>query len=144
MRYLGIDVGRKTIGLAVGEVLAAELATLRSPKNFDFYSSEGRRLAYKEIAKVMEAETIEAIVAGLPVNEDGLPTEESDKIRDFCSVMEKVINAPVHFVDETLTSFMAEDMLESQGADKKEIEARVHQLAAELILQQYLEGDEGS
>lgn len=144
MRYLGLDIGRKTIGLAVGEVLAAELSTLRAPKNVDFYSAAGRSLAYQEIGKVLVAEEAGAVVAGLPVNEDGQPTEESALIRDFCAGLEKAINSPIYFVDETLTSFMASDMLESQGADKEEVERRVHQLAAELILQQYLEGDEGA
>lgn len=139
-----MDVGRKNIGMAVGEVLAAELSTLRAPKNIDFYSTAGQKLAFAELAKIVAAEEAEAIVAGLPVNEDGQPTEESARIRDFCAEMEKAISVPIYFVDETLTSFMASDMLESQGADREETERRVHQLAAELILQQYLEGDENT
>lgn len=141
MRYLGLDVGKKTIGLAVGEILASELSTIRAPKEIDFYSAVGSKLAYQQIVQIVAAEQVKAIVAGLPVDEDGQPTEESTRIRGFCQQMESVVKLPIHFVDETLTSFMAEDMLESQGADKNEIEARVHQLAAELILQQYLEGE---
>lgn len=141
MRYLGLDVGRRAIGLAVGELLAGELATLRAPKKADFYLEPARSLAYTQLSQVVAAEKVDAFVVGLPVNEDGQPTEESTKIRDFCEGLTTALKLPVHFVDETLTSFMATDMLESQGATAEEIERRVHQLSAELILQQFLEND---
>lgn len=143
MRYLGLDVGKKEIGLAVGEAIASEHSTIRAPKNSDFYSNSGQKLAFEQIKKVMTAEQANAIVVGLPVDEEGRPTEESAKIRSWSDNLATAISAEVHFVDETLTSFMAADMLESQGANADEVERRVHQLSAELILQQFLEsGDE--
>lgn len=142
MRYLGIDVGRKTLGVAVGEMLAAELTTVRATGNEDFYLEPGKSRAFKELGKIVRSEGIDAIVIGLPVNEQGEPTAESRRIKAFAEELEEKLNITVQFVDETLTTFMAEDMLDSQGVDKKEAEARVHQLAAELILQQYLEEHE--
>ncbi len=142
MRYLGLDVGQKNIGVAAGEALAAELTTINAPKNVSLYSDAGSKFAYEQIGKIMRQEQADAIVAGLPVDEDGNPTEESKKIEGFCKEMERSLDVTVHFVDETLTSFMAEDMLDSQGLSKAEIDERVHQLAAQLILQQFLEGEE--
>lgn len=142
MRYLGLDVGRKKIGIASGEVLASELTTLSAPKDDNFYSEKGSEIAGKEIARLYKQEQAEAIVVGLPVSESGAPTEESELIRDFCNGLGKAINTKIHFVDETLTSFMAEDMLESQGASQEEVRRREHQLAAQLILQQFLEASE--
>lgn len=137
MRYLGIDVGGKYIGVAVGEVLAKELTTLIADKKADYYREPAS--AYQALGKIVKEENADAIVAGLPVDEAGKPTPESKKIEAFCAGLEEKLNLSVHFVDETLTSFMAEDILEGQGLSADEIRARSHQLSAELILQQYLE-----
>lgn len=139
MRYLGLDIGRKKIGVATGEVLAQELTTLSAPANDDFYSVTGTQSACTAINKLIAQEETDAIVAGLPVSEAGEPTEESKLIQAFCVELEKATNHTVHFVDETLTSFMAEDILSSGGASPEEIRKREHQLAAQLILQQFLE-----
>lgn len=137
MRYLGLDVGQKYLGVAVGEILAKELTTITAAKNQSFYSAPSA--AYEQIAKLIESEEADALVVGLPVNEMGEATAESKKIETFCRGLEEKLNVTVHFVDETLTSFMATDMLESQGLTEAEVKARVHQLSAELILQQFLE-----
>lgn len=137
MRYLGLDVGQKTVGVAVGEALAQELTTITAPKDQNFYDHPAS--AYDQIATLMESEEAAALVVGLPVSEAGAPTPESKKITEFCRGLEEKLNVTVHFVDETLTSFMATDMLESQGLGAAEINSRVHQLSAELILQQFLE-----
>jgi len=142
MRYLGLDIGRRRIGLSVGEIIASELTTLESPKDEDFYSPNGVNLASEQLRKIIKDEEVAALVAGLPVNEEGQPTEESALISDFCDQLKKTLNLPIYFIDETLTSFMAADMLEEQGLSKKEIEEREHQLAAQLILQEYLEEHE--
>lgn len=138
MKYLGIDVGKKNIGVAVGEIIASELTTLRT-KEESFYTNQGMEEAAGALKKIIEEEQIDVVVAGLPVNEDGGETEESAKIRKFGDFLENYLNISVHFVDETLTSFMAKDILESQGVSQSEIDERVDQMSASLILQQYLE-----
>jgi putative Holliday junction resolvase len=138
MRYLGLDVGKKNIGIAVGEVLASELTTLRC-KTESFYEDPGLTQAIKDIKALIEEEEVDAVVAGLPVNEEGGETQESKLIRSFGKALEERLNIDLHYVNETLTSFMAQDMLEEQGASKEEANKRVDQMAATLILQQYLE-----
>ena len=139
MRYLGIDMGARNIGVATGEIIASELTTLRSPKGKNFYEGQARVEAISEIAKLVKTEEVDAIVFGLPINEDGGETEESKKIRDFAQELEGKLNIDVHLTNETLTTFMAEDILESQGYGPVEISERKDQLAATLILQQYIE-----
>jgi putative Holliday junction resolvase len=138
MRLLGLDVGQKNIGVAVGETLSAELTTINAPKGKSFYG-EAFVVALDNIRKLLELEEADALVVGLPVNEDGEPTEESQKIKGFAEKIGAELDLKVHFVDETLTSFMAEDILQSQDVAAEEIPKRVHQVAAQLILQQYLE-----
>lgn len=139
MRYIGLDVGARYIGVAVGEVLAEELTTIRTGKNEKSYQGEGRDKVVKQIEQLIDIEEADAVVIGLPVNEEGSPTEESKKISEFAKYLEQGINKEVHFTNETLTSFMAEEILKEAGLSDSEVSNRVHQASAQLILQQFLE-----
>lgn len=139
MRYLGLDVGSRRIGVAVGEVISSELTTLVCPKDTNFYEEAGLNFAAGELKKLIEVEQVDALVVGLPVDEHGDATGESKKISAFADKLESLLNIKIHFTDETLTSFMAEEILQAQDLDGEEIKKRVDQVAAQLILQQYLE-----
>lgn len=141
MRYAGLDVGKKAIGVAVGEVLATELSTINAAKDQNLYEKEGLTKAFKELGAIKEIEQIDAFVLGLPVNETNGLTEEASHIKTFGDKLGEALNAPIYFVNETLTTFMAEDLLAEQGVKPDQIAKRVHQLAAKLILQQFLEED---
>ncbi len=139
MKYLGLDVGKKTIGIAVGELIATELLTLRALKDESMYLEPAKGKSFGEISQILEKEAADAIVIGSPIKEDGSHSEESKKIELFGKELEEALGVQVHFVNETLTSFMASDILESLGADKGEIAERIDQMSAQLILQQFLE-----
>lgn len=142
MRYLGLDVGSRHIGVAVGELLASELATLNAAKNHNYYDSP--QLADDEIVKLIASEQVDAIVVGLPVNEQGELSAEAESIKKFADQLGVRLDKTIHFVNETLSSFMAEDILESQGLSIQEARLREHQLSAQLILQQYIEENVGA
>lgn len=139
MKYLGLDIGQKKIGVAVGEVLATELLTLRAGPHESFYKNPARDRAFDELTTILQEEGASGVVVGLPVKENGSPSEESAKIEEFCHGLSTALDVTVHTVDETLTSFMARDILEAQGLTGQELEARIDQASAALILQQYLE-----
>jgi len=139
MRYLSLDVGAKKIGLAVGELLASELTTLRAKNSLNFYQKPGQTAAYQELKDIIGQENIDALVIGLPVNQNGQLTEEANKIKQFGQGLESELNLQIHYVDETLSSALAEDILEEQGLSAEAAAERVDQLAASLILQQFLE-----
>ena len=142
MRYLGLDVGSRSIGIAVGEIIASESTTLNAGKDKSFYDQP--ELAIEPIARLVVQEQADAIVVGLPVNDDGQISPEAKKIQKFAAELETKLDKTVHFVNETLSSFMATDILESQGLSIQEAKLREHQLAAQLILQQYLEENASS
>lgn len=139
MRYLGLDVGARFIGVAVGEALARELTTLQNKKGETYYEEPARTKVLAQLQHLLDIEEADAFVIGLPVNEQGQPTEESQKITTFAHHLEESTNRQVHFVNETLTSFMAEEILEGQGVSPQQVKQRVHQASAQLILQQYFE-----
>ena len=137
MRYLGLDVGERHIGLAVGELLASELTTLNAAKDQSFYQSPEE--AFTSIEKLVQSEQADAVVIGLPVSEDGHLTDEAKAIKRFGDQLSHRLDKTIHYVNETLSSFMAADILESQGLSVAAARQREHQLAAQLILQQFLE-----
>lgn len=137
MRFLGLDVGEKTIGVAVGESLASEVTTLKAAKNKSFYRQP--EIAIEALDKLAVGEMVDGYVIGMPVDQAGEKTEEAKKIAQFANHLTRETGRPVFFTNETLTSFMAAQMLEEQELSSKEVEQKVHQLAASLILQQYLE-----
>ncbi len=137
MRYLGLDVGERSIGVAVGELIASEISTVRVDKDKSFYDQP--ELSFKPIALLIEQEQADAIVVGSPINEDGQSSSEAKKIQKFAEALGAYLDKTIHFVNETLSSFIAKDILESQGLNIQEAKRREHQLAAQLILQQYIE-----
>ena len=141
MRYLSLDVGERSIGVAVGELIASELTTIKVGKDKSFY--EQPELAFAPIIKLIDQEQIDAIVVGLPVNEQGAKSAEAQKIEKFAVALGAELDKKIHFVNETLSSFMAQDILESEGLSIEEAKKKEHQLAAQLILQQYIEENVG-
>ena len=138
MRHLGLDVGERNIGVAVGEMLAEELTTLRTP-NGSYYKEPDLSNAIEELKSLCKKEAARSFVIGLPVSQNGSLTKEATNIKNFGENLKEKTGLPVNYVNETLTTFMAEDMLQEQGLSVKEAKERVDQLSAQLILQQYLE-----
>jgi putative pre-16S rRNA nuclease len=146
-RILGIDYGRARIGLAIADAeagLARPMDTLeRINRNEDM-----RRL--REIAR---AHGVKQIVVGLPLRLDGTRGEMAEEAARFAERVRKQLGVPVEMVDERLTSWEAERLLEEQGGrilrDHKEgarkirkpVEPRssVDAVAAAVILKEYLE-----
>jgi putative Holliday junction resolvase len=131
MRYLAIDYGEKRTGLAVCD--AAE--TIASP--YDVL--HGQKDLVKEIARIVASENIEAVVLGLPLNMDDSEGPQAKKARAFGQRLESQIRVPVHFQDERLSSFGAEQKLEEIGLTKGKKRERLDALAAAEILQAFLE-----
>ena len=129
--YLGIDWGTKRVGLAIGKEIPYELATLKNNEEI-----------FAKIAKLCREEKVEAIVIGMPILESGDANENSDKIEDFGRRIKTDSGLPIHFEAENLTTQTALTLLKEEGASPKEIEEKVDQLAARLILEQFIANKE--
>ena len=77
---------------------------------------------------------------GLPLGMDGRIGERAEKTLAFAEKLRARLDIPVVMQDERLTSVEAEQLMAEQGLDRKEIKKRVDTLAAEIILQDYLNG----
>jgi putative Holliday junction resolvase len=132
MRYLAIDYGTKRTGLAVcdlSETIASPLAVI-----------EGQKDLIKKIADIVESENIEAIVLGLPLNMDNSEGTQAKLVMKFAKQLKEHLDRPVHFQDERLSSFAAEDKLTSAEFPKgKKRKKRLDAIAAAEILEAFLE-----
>ena len=134
MRYLGIDFGLKRIGLAItdsqGKVVLP-LNTLKNDKN-----------VLKNLKDLIEQRKVEAVVVGLPKDLNNRETEITKIVENFAKKLKKVINVPVLFHDERLTSFEAEQKLREAGIPIKKGKKYLDQLAATEILKSFLSSAE--
>ena len=131
MRYLAIDHGSRRIGLAIcdaRETIASPLCVL-----------DGRKDVLAEIAGIVEAEGVDAVVLGLPLNMDGSEGPQAAKAKAFAEQLGRRIGLPIHMQDERLSSFGAAEKLESAGMSRARRRDRLDAVAAAEILQAFLD-----
>jgi putative Holliday junction resolvase len=134
VRYLGIDLGRARIGLALADDV---LRTARPLRAVERRSEEADLDAISEVAR--EYEVTRAVV-GLPLNMDGSEGPSARLARSFAPILSQALGVPVDLFDERLSTFEAEDRLRSRGVTAREMKALVDAEAAAVILQGWLDG----
>lgn len=139
MRVLGIDVGRKRVGLAISDpsgLLARPLATLTVAGNeraaVDDLAREISRLAAEE-------DGLGAVVVGVPRRLDGSPDEETARVGRVIAQLRTRTPLPVHEEDERLTSREAESRLAVRERDWRKRKTLLDAAAAAIILQDFLD-----
>jgi putative Holliday junction resolvase len=131
MRYLAIDYGAKRCGLAVCDPLEMLVSPLEV--------IDGRRNLINKIVEVIQAEGIEAVVLGLPLNMDNSAGRQAEVVKEFSKRLKKKINLTIHFQDERLSSFAAKERLADIELTRKEKRKRFDAVAAAFILESFLE-----
>ena len=132
-RVLGLDVGSKTIGMAVSDPLwitAQGLQTLRR---------KNKRTDFGRLNQIIQQYEISEIVVGLPLRMSGMEGTQSEKMRRFAEDLGKASGLPVHLWDERLTSAEANRVLRDSEMSIKRRGEVVDRLAAVLILQSWME-----
>lgn len=131
MRYLAIDYGTRRTGLALcdaSEIISTPLTTIY-----------GQNQLIEKIAELVEAENVEAIILGLPLNMDGSESAQTKLVRKFAEQLEGGLNVQVHLQDERLSSFSAEQKLAPANFTKGKMKQRLDAVAAAEILDAFLE-----
>ena len=131
MRYLAIDLGLKRTGLAIcdaAEKICSPLAVLG-----------GRKDLIVKILEVIKTENVEAIVLGLPLNMDDSEGGQAKLTYKFADTLKEHINIPIHFQDERLSSFAAEEKIEALEFTRGKKKKRLDAIAAAEILQAFLD-----
>ena len=132
-RWLGIDFGERRIGLAITD----ELLIMAKPYRVIDAKKED---PVATIKKIVEENNVCLIVMGNPLHLSGKESELSQKVKEFKSMLEKVLgDVEIVLYDERLTSKMAERMLANRGVDLRKSKEQVDLYAATFLLEEYLE-----
>jgi len=133
VRFLGLDVGRATIGIALADDLLRTARALRTVRR------KGRGAEMAELRRVAEEYEVEQAVVGLPLHMNGSEGDSARLARAFAGKVQQELGVPVELFDERLSTFEAESRLRAQGLDARRQRARVDAEAAAVILQGWLD-----
>ncbi len=134
MKYLGLDVGSKTLGMATSDrtgLIATAYNIIRHNEDYEFL--------VEEIIKIVNQEKIEAIVLGFPKNMNNTIGEKGKLSEKLKEELEKKLTIPIYLQDERLTTKEAEHLLISNNTSRKKRKKVIDAVAATIILQSFLD-----
>ncbi len=134
MRYLGLDLGSRTLGIAVSDptgMIASSYKTIRHEEEYD-------RLLEEVLSIISELE-IEAVVLGFPKNMNNTIGPKGKLSLEFQKKLQERVSIPIILQDERLTTKSATDLLIQGNVRRKDRKKVVDSVAATIILQTYLD-----
>lgn len=131
MRLIGLDWGTVRVGVAMSD----EEQKLAFPLQHTLESAS----AIDDVQKLTEEYEVEKIVLGLPLSLKGEVTESSSKVRKFADKLKERLKLEVEFVDERFSSVASTQALHEQNVKEAEQRQIKDNIAAALMLQQYLD-----
>lgn len=134
MRYLGIDLGSKTVGLAMSD----PTLTIASSFKTIFFSNEDYESTIDEIKKIVTDYQVQKIILGLPKNMNNTLGERAQITMEYKKLLEDNISVEVELLDERLTSVISNSILIEADMSRKKRKKKVDGIAAQIILQDYL------
>jgi len=134
MRLLGLDLGTKTLGIAISDK-TNQIATFYKVLRWD---SENYDLLFKDLDNIIKENDITDLVLGLPKNMNNTLGFASERSFKFKEALEDRYNLNVHLVDERLTTVEAENILLEADISRKKRKKVIDGVAASIILDTYL------
>lgn len=139
MRKLGLDVGDKTIGVAVSDELDITAQGVTTIDRVGIRKDAGKVMDY------VRAYDCDTVVMGLPINLDGSDSVQTEKVREFRTMLENkmrssgMADVKVEWQDERFTTVIAERVLMEANMKRKSRKEVVDKQAAIIILQSYMD-----
>ena len=132
-RIMGLDLGDKTIGIAISDPLLLTAQGLKTIKR------ENINKDIKELEDVIEEYSITKIVIGFPKNMNNTIGPQGEKVLDFVEKLKEKVDMEIVLEDERLTTIAAERMLIDGDVSRKKRKRVIDKVAATYILQTYLD-----
>ncbi|WP_455538226.1 Holliday junction resolvase RuvX [Terrisporobacter sp.] len=132
-RIMGLDIGDKTIGVAVSDLMGLTAQGVTTIKRI------GKKKDLEAIKKIIEEKQVNKIVSGLPKNMNGTIGPQGEKVQKFCELIKEETNLPIEFWDERLSTVAAERSLIEGNVRRENRKKVIDMLAAVIILQGYLD-----
>ena len=136
MRIMGLDYGSKTVGVAISDEL---LLTAQGKEIIRRNEENKLRKTLARIEQLIQEYGVEKIVLGLPLNMDESVSERSQLCLEFKDRIERRTGIPVDMLDERLTTVEADEIMDEAGIKGKKRKEYVDMIAAQIILQDYLD-----
>ena len=134
MRYLGLDLGSKTIGLALSDTTK----TIASVYKTIYFKDNDYSSTILEIKKIVVENNVEKVILGFPKNMNNTIGERAQITTNYQKMLESEIGIPVILFDERLTSVISYSLMIEADLSRKKRKKKVDGLAAQIILQDYL------
>ena len=132
MRILAIDYGERRTGLAVSDPLGITAQGLPTIETKDSAGIPAR------VVEIVAETGAERVIIGLPLNMNGTESDQTAAVRAFAAEIETLVDIPVIFRDERLTSVQAHRVMREMGTKTRGNKHVVDRISATLILQDYL------
>ena len=136
MRIMGLDYGSKTVGVVISDEL---LLTAQGTEIIRRNEENKLRKTLARIEQLIQEYGVEKIVLGLPLNMDETVSERSQLCLEFKDKIERRTGIPVDMLDERLTTVEADEIMDEAGIKGKKRKEYVDMIAAQIILQDYLD-----
>ena len=134
MKYLGLDLGTKSLGIAISDVTK----TIASTYKTIYFAEDDYEEAIKELSSIIEEESIEKIVLGFPKNMNNSVGFRGEATLKFKEMLEKKFDIEVVLQDERLSTKEASSYMIEADISRKKRKKKIDSLAASIILQTYL------
>ncbi len=138
MRYLGLDLGTKTLGVAITDktgTISRVLTTIR-------FNKEDYETAIKKVVKIINEYQVSKIALGLPKNMDNSCGFASERSLNFKEMLEKEIDIPIILIDERLSTTEAENILLNADLSREKRKKVIDGVAAQIILDTFIRREE--
>ena len=132
-RIMGLDIGDKTIGVAVSDLMGLTDQGVTTIKRV------GKKKDIEAIKQIIAEKQVNKIVSGLPKNMNGTVGLQGEKVQKFCELLKEETNLPIEFWDERLSTVAAERSLIEGNVRRENRKKVIDMLAAVIILQGYLD-----
>ena len=136
MRVMGLDVGSKTVGVAISDPLGFTAQGVEIIK----INEEAKEFGFDRLGELVKEYQVDKFVVGLPKNMNNTEGPRVEASKAYGDKIKELFNLPVDYQDERLTTVQAERMLVEQADVSRDKRKKViDKLAAQLILQNYLD-----
>ena len=133
MKILALDIGTVRIGIAASDIMEIIASA------YEVYRRKNLKLDTEYIAKLSKDLSAGEIVIGLPLKMDGSEGQSVEMAREFGEELAKLIDIPIHYQDERLSTVSAEKILIESGMRREKRKDKIDSIAATIILQTYLD-----
>lgn len=136
MKSLGLDLGTKTLGLAMTD----KLGIISSPYKVLRYDDINKLV--DDLLEIIKLENVDELVLGLPKNMNNSLGFAAERSLEFKKLLESKCNLPIYLVDERLSTMEAENILLSSDTSRQKRKKVIDAYAASIILDTYLKNKE--